>query len=191
MKIGYARVSTIDQDFSAQVEKLTEAGCEKIYEAKLSGVSDEHERQLAQIIEFIREGDTLMVTRLDRLGRSLSKILSTIDDIHTKKATVKTLDGSLDTSNNSPLSKAMINLCGTFAQLERDLILDRTSEGRARAKAAGKHMGRPPGLTDKQIKDVYRRLRANETITSIAKHHNVSRTTIQRYRGRMKAEGEK
>ncbi len=186
MKIGYARVSTTDQDLSDQIEKLKEAGCEKIWQTKISGVSDEHETQIAEVISFMRENDVLLVTRLDRLGRSLARILSSIERLHEKGATIKTLDGTLDTSNTSPLAKAMINLCGTFAQLERDLILDRTSEGRERAKAAGKHMGRPTALSEKQQKDVFRRLRANESIASIARRYEVSRPTITRYRDKMK-----
>lgn len=182
MKIGYARVSTADQDLSGQVEKLEAAGCERIWEAKLSGVSDEHESKLKEAINFVRTGDVLLVTRLDRLGRSLAKILKAIETIHDKGATIKTLDGTLDTSNTSPLAKAMINLCGTFAQLERDLILDRTSEGRERAKAKGTHMGRPPALSDKEIKDIYRRLDNGEAIASVARRYKVSRPTITRYR---------
>lgn len=186
MKIGYARVSTNDQDLSSQIEKLKTAGCEKIWEAKLSGVSEAHEKKLSEVLDYIRDGDVLIVTRLDRLGRSLTKILDAIDRMHQKGATIQTLDGVLNTSNDSPLSKAMINLVGTFAQLERDLILDRTREGRERAKAAGKHMGRPSALTEKQQRDVFRRLRAGESISSIARHYEVSRPTITRYRDKMK-----
>lgn len=184
MKIGYARVSTTDQDLSGQVESLKKAGCEKIWEAKLSAVSKEHDEKLTETINFCRDGDVLVVTRLDRLGRSLSKILLAIERVHEKGATIRSLDGSIDTSNQSPLATAMISLCGTFAQLERDLILDRTTEGRERAKAQGKHMGRPPRLSEKQQKDVLKRLEAKESVSSIARLYRVSRTTIQRVRDR-------
>ena len=185
MKIGYARASTSDQDLTTQMEKLREAECERIWQAKLSDVSDIDEGTFTEIIDYIRDGDVLMVTRLDRLGRSLSRILEAIDQIHRKGARIKTLDKVLDTSNDSPLSKTMTNLVGTFAQLERDLILDRTKEGRERAKAAGKHMGRPSALNDQAQKDVHKRLKSGESVSSIARFHGVARTMINRYRKKM------
>lgn len=90
------------------------------------------------MLNYIRKGDIVFVTRLDRLWRSLKSILQNVDSIHDKGSKLKTLDGAIDTANESPLAKATISLLGTFAQLERDLILDRTSEGRSRAIAYGK-----------------------------------------------------
>lgn len=181
MLVGYARVSTKDQNLESQVSKLKEAGCEEIYEGKFSGVSQASEDSLKKLIQFIRKGDTVVVTRLDRLGRSLKSIINTIDEVSAKGATLKSLDGALDTSSNSPMSKAMVNLLGVFAQLERDLIADRTSDGQKRAKAAGKHVGRPSKFSPAEIKDIKAALAAGESISALAKQYNTSRPTIAQY----------
>ena len=183
MKIGYARVSTIEQNLSEQMEVITAAGCSKIFSGKQSGVSKVNEDKLNELIDYIREGDTIIVTRLDRLGRSLKSILSAIERIHSKGANLKTLDGVVDTSVDSPFAKAVINLISTFAQLERDLIYTRTSEGRAKAKADGKHMGRPKKIDEKTRE----KIRASKAgVVELARKYNVTHTTIRR----IKSEGE-
>ena len=116
MKVGFARVSTQEQDLNVQLSKLNEFGCEKIFQGKQSGASIKNEEKLKELIDFIREGDEVIVTRLDRLGRSLKSILDSIDSIHNKGACLNIIDGSLNTSNDNPFSNAMINLCGVFAQ---------------------------------------------------------------------------
>ena len=125
------------------------------------------------MIDFIREDDEVVVCRLDRLGRSLKSILDTIDNIHKKKATLNIIDGSLNTSNDNPFSTAMINLCGVFAQLERDLIKSRTAEGRAEAKAQGKHLGRMPALSEKDSIELVKAKKNGESISSLARKYNV------------------
>jgi len=187
MKVGYARVSTAQQDLSNQIEQLEEAGCEKFFTGKQSGASAKNEAQIEEVVDFIREGDVLVVTRLDRLGRSLSSILNVVDRVHEKKASIKTIDGSLDTTSKSALSTAMVSLCGTFAQLERDLILQRTSEGRERARAAGQKMGRPPALNERDQKDVFKRLKNGESVRSVAKRYGVARATINGYMKKSKS----
>ena len=99
MKVGFARVSTVEQDLSIQLKQLNEYGCEKIFHGKHSGVLVKNDEQLKEMIDFIREDDEVMVCRLDRLGRSLKTII----------------DGSLNTNNDNPFSTAMINLCAVFA----------------------------------------------------------------------------
>jgi DNA invertase Pin-like site-specific DNA recombinase len=180
--IGFARVSTKEQDLSAQIERLQAAGCDEIFSGKQSGASDENERKLDELIRYIRQSDTFVVTKLDRLGRSLKMVLDTIDRIHQKNATQKTLDGAIDTSNNSPFAKAQSSLIGTFAQLERDLIVSRTGEGRERAMQKGVNFGRKPKLNPKQIKEI-NKLRAIGKGLSINKRSQkfgVSRMTISR-----------
>ncbi len=175
--IGFARVSTLDQNLDEQLQKLREAGCKKIFHGKQSGVSKHSEQKLAQLIDYIRENDTVVVTRLDRLGRSLKSILITIEHIHSKGASLKSLDGVVDTSIDSPLAKAVINLISTFAQLERDLIVSRTSEGRERAKKEGKHMGRPKTIDDATRK----KIKASKMgVVELARKYDVSHTTIRR-----------
>lgn len=191
MKVGFARVSTQEQDLKIQLSKLNEFGCEKIFQGKQSGSSIKNDEKLKDLIDFIREGDEVIVTRLDRLGRSLKTILDTIDSIHTKGACLNIIDGSLNTSNDNPFSNAMINLCGVFAQLERDLIKARTAEGRAEAKAKGKHLGRTPALTDKQAKELYKAKLNGESISSLSRRFEVSRPTVHRTIERMEQQNKR
>ena len=180
MKVGFARVSTKEQELSLQLKQLKDFGCEKFFHGKHSGVSIKNDEKLKEMIDFIREGDEVIVTRLDRLGRSLKSILDAIDNIHSKGACLNIIDGSLNTSNDNPFSNAMINLCGVFAQLERDLIKSRTAEGREAAKAKGKHLGRMPSLSDKQAKELFKDKLNGESISALARKYDVSRPTVHR-----------
>ena len=180
MKVGFARVSTKEQELRVQLSKLNEFGCEKIFQGKQSGASIKNEEKLKELIDFIREGDEVIVTRLDRLGRSLKSILDAIDSIHSKGACLNIIDGSLNTSNENPFSTAMINLCGVFAQLERDLIKSRTAEGREAAKAQGRHLGRMPALTEQEGKELLKAKLNGESISALARKYEVSRPTVHR-----------
>jgi DNA invertase Pin-like site-specific DNA recombinase len=180
MKVGFARVSTVEQDLSIQLKQLNEFGCEKVFHGKHSGVSIKNDEKLREMIDFIREGDEVVVCRLDRLGRSLKSILDAIDRIHSKGACLNIIDGSFNTSNDNPFSTAMINLCGVFAQLERDLIKVRTAEGRAEAKANGIHLGRAPALSEKQAQELLKAKLNGETISALARKYDVSRATVHR-----------
>ncbi len=191
MKVGFARVSTQEQDLQVQLSKLGAHGCEKIFQGKQSGASIKNDEKLKDLINFIREGDEVIVTRLDRLGRSLKTILEAIESIHKKGACLNIIDGSLNTKNDNPFSTAMINLCGVFAQLERDLIKARTAEGREEAKAKGKHMGRMSALSDKQAKELYKDKLNGESISALAKKYSVSRPTVHRTIKRMEKQNNK
>lgn len=181
--IGFARVSTHQQDLSLQIAALKNAKCEEIFYGKHSGASKENELKLDEMIKFVRKEDVVLVTKLDRLGRSLKSVLSTIDKIHEKGATIRSLDGVIDTSNQSPFGKAMLNLIGTFAQLERDLIISRTQEGREAAQRAGKHLGRPQTISCEERSQIRTTLDKKESnISKLSKHYGVSRTTIRRIR---------
>lgn len=180
MKVGFARVSTKEQELDLQLKLLNDFGCEKVFHGKHSGVSVKNDEKLKELIDFIREGDEVVVTRLDRLGRSLKSILDAIDNIHKKGACLNIIDGSLNTRNDNPFSNAMINLCGVFAQLERDLIKVRTAEGRAEAKANGKHLGRMPALSEKQAQELFKAKSNGESISALARKYNVSRATVHR-----------
>ena len=180
-KIGFARVSTTQQDLKVQLTALEQAGCEEIFNGKQSGTSKENEAKLVELVKYIRKGDVVHVTKLDRLGRSLRSVLKTIDNIHAKGASLKSLDGAIDTSNRSPFGQAMLNLIATFAQLERDLIIARTKEGREQAKKAGKTFGRPKTISAEsrqKIKDALTSKSSN--ISKLASLYGVSRTTIRR-----------
>lgn len=183
--IGFARVSTKDQELNIQLSELTEAGCTEIFHGKQSGVSYENEKKLGELIKYIRKGDVVLVTKLDRLGRSLRAILSAIDSIHEKNATLRSLDGVIDTSNDSPFAKATLNLIATFAQLDRDLIIARTKEGREAAVSAGKRMGRKKQIPDEERIKIRKALKS-KSVNQLAKEYCVSRTTIQRIRSESK-----
>ena len=181
-KVGYARVSVKHQDLSNQIDKLIKSGCTEIFSGKQSGVKEENDKKLAEMLSYIRKGDVVITTRLDRFGRSLKSILKVIDDLHAKGAKLQTLDGAIDTSNNSPLATATISLLGAFAQLERDLIVDRTSEGRERAIKNGKKFGRKPKLTDTKKEAVIKEWNYGNglSISKLGVKYAVSRMTISR-----------
>ena len=175
--IGYARVSTQDQDLSAQLGALKESGCEKVYHGKQSGRSDDNARKLAEMIEYVRDGDTVVLTKLDRMGRSLSRILQTIEALQAKGVAVRTLDGQVDTISDNPMQKAMTQLLGVFAELEHSIIVDRLQSGRERT---GRKGGAPNKLDDKQRGDVISRHKNGVSKSQLAKDYGVSRATIMR-----------
>lgn len=180
MWIGYARVSTKEQDLNNQLEALQQAGCEKVIHGKQSGSSKENDDKLAELVEFVRDGDVVVVTKLDRLGRSLKMILQTLEDIHGKGAMLKTLDGSIDTSQETPFSKAMVSLIGTFAELERNLIVFRTTEGREFAKRKGVRFGRKPSMAEGEQRQAMERLQAGQSVRATANEFGVTRQTLYR-----------
>lgn len=180
MWIGYARVSTKEQDLDNQLEALKQAGCQKVIHGKQSGSSKENDTKLAELVEYVRDGDVVVVTKLDRLGRSLKMILQTLEDIHAKGAMLKTLDGSIDTSKEGPFSKAMVSLIGTFAELERNLIVSRTTEGRDAAKRKGVKFGRKPSMTDDEQRQALAKLNAGKSVRATALEFGVTRQTIYR-----------
>ncbi|NVK00606.1 MAG: recombinase family protein [Oceanospirillaceae bacterium] len=179
MLLGYRRVSTQDQDLTIQTQKLIDAGVseDKIYGVKASGVSDKNQEELQRLITFAREGDTVVITKLDRLGRSLKQILEVIDTIHRKGATLRCIDQPVDTSKSDPMSKAMLSMMGLFAELERDLIRERTLQGRA---AANNYGGRPQQLDDEKRKQIRELLKAGTSKVKLSEKYGVSRTTILR-----------
>ncbi|PMT62626.1 recombinase family protein [Vibrio parahaemolyticus] len=175
--IGFARVSTQDQNLDAQIEALTEAGCIRIFHGKQSGKSDDNKAKLDELIDYVRDGDVVVITKLDRLGRSLNIILDAITRIQAKGAQVKTLDGQVDTSADDAMRKAMTQLLGVFAELEHSIIVDRLQSGRERT---GKKGGRRPLLSDDQKKLAVSRLNSGDSISEIAKDMDVSRATVMR-----------
>jgi DNA invertase Pin-like site-specific DNA recombinase len=178
--IGFARVSTQGQDLDGQLEALKAAGCTKIFHGKNSGAKEANKVRLEEMINYIREGDVVLVTKLDRLGRSLRMILEALDSIEDKKAAVRSLDGAIDTSNQSPTAKAQQALIGVFAQLERDLIVNRTSEGREAALRKGVQFGRKHKLSAEHKADIKVRHKNGESVRALAAKYDVSRPTIDR-----------
>src|SRR3979490_750704 len=151
MKYGYVRVSTDGQSVGAQVRQLTKAGCKKVFREVASGAKTDRS-QLRRVLNQLEADDVLMVTRLDRLARSTRDLLNTLGTIADRKAGFRSLgDTWADTTTSH--GRLMLTVLGGLAEFERDLIRSRTGEGRARAKARGVKMGRPPKMTPHQIKE--------------------------------------
>jgi DNA invertase Pin-like site-specific DNA recombinase len=165
---GYARVSTDGQTLAAQDAALMAAGCDKVYAEKASGAVTDR-KALTKALSVLQEGDTLIVTRLDRLARSTRDLLNTLHAVAKKGAGFKSLaDAWADTT--TPHGRLMLTVLGGLAEFERELIRARTGEGRARAKARGVHMGRPPKLTPHQQAEARQRRAKGETLTDMAWH---------------------
>ena len=178
---GYARVSTNGQELSGQIAELSGAGCVKVFREKASGAKTDR-AELRKVISRLGEGDVLMVTRLDRLARSTRDLLNSLDEITKRGAGFKSLaDSWADTT--TPHGRLMLTVLGGLAEFERELIKARTGEGRARAKAEGVHMGRPPKLTPHQRREAIARRDAGEPLVDIARTFGVSHTTIGRLVG--------
>jgi DNA invertase Pin-like site-specific DNA recombinase len=175
---GYARVSTDGQTLAAQDAALTAAGCAKVYSEKASGAKTDRD-ELRKVVSRLNEGDVLVVTRLDRLARSTRDLLNIVDDIAKRGASFRSLADAWADST-TPHGELMLTILGGLAQFERTLIAARTGEGRARAKAAGVHMGRPSKLTNHQKREAIARREQGESLVDIARTFGVSHTTIGR-----------
>jgi DNA invertase Pin-like site-specific DNA recombinase len=176
---GYARVSSKDQDFNGQIDALNQAGCAKVFAEKISGARSDNRKELARALKALAPGDTLIVTRLDRLARSTRDLLNTLDAVAKAGATFKSLaDTWADTT--TPHGKLMLTILGGLAEFERTLIRARTEDGRTRAKAAGIRFGRKPKLTPHQRQEALERLAAGDSQLSIARTMGVDRSTISR-----------
>lgn len=181
---GYARVSTDGQTLDAQRAALAAAGADKVFHETASGAKGDR-KELAKALKALGAGDTLIVTRLDRLARSTRDLLNILDTVARAGALFRSLgDPWADTT--TPHGRLMLTVLGGLAEFERELIVARTGEGRIRAKARGQHMGRPPMLTAHQRSEALRAL-ADGTATQadLARRFNVSQSTISRLGDRL------
>lgn len=176
--IGYARVSTWDQNPDLQVDALTEIGCTRVFTDHASGTRAERP-QLAACMDYVRTGDIIVVWRLDRLGRSLRHLVDTVSGLQERGIGFRSLHESIDTTTSTGL--LVFHLFAALAEFERDLIVDRTQAGLAAARARGKVPGRKPKLSPEQVA-VAQRLHADghHNVTEIAKVLGVSRATVYR-----------
>lgn len=174
-RIGYARVSTTDQDLQVQIDRLRSEGCQIIRSEKVSGGSREGRTELATVIEFLREGDELVVTRLDRLGRDTRDVLNIVHDCQQRRAFVTVLDPHVSTRGE--MGHVILTVLGMVAQMERRFIKERQREGIDRAKASGIYRGGKPRLDYGLIRKLHEEgLKAS----AIAKQARCSRMQVYR-----------
>jgi DNA invertase Pin-like site-specific DNA recombinase len=179
MLVGYARTSTTDQvaGLEVQVAELSKLDVEKIFTEQVSAVGDR--KALADAIEFCREGDVFVVTKLDRLARSVMHLAQVIDRLERKKVALRILNLNLDTS--TPTGKLMVNLLGSIAAFEREIMLERQRDGIAAAKVQGKYRGRAP-TARRRAAEVLRLLTSGLTVSEVSKMTHISRASIYRIR---------
>jgi DNA invertase Pin-like site-specific DNA recombinase len=178
MQIGYARVSTDEQHTENQIQKLKLVGCEKIYKETASGGQWERP-QLHKALDHLREGDVLVVWKLDRLSRSLSDLLRILERIDQAGASFKSLTETLDTTG--PCGRLMMNMLGAFNQFEREIIKERTKLGLERARANGRIGGGRYKLSAAQQAEAIKMIKAGEkTQSEIAELFDVDRSTVSR-----------
>lgn len=177
MIIGYARTSTVEQiaGFEAQLEELKVAGCEKLFSEQVSSVSNR--AQLENALDFVREGDVFVVTKLDRLARSITDLMKIIAKLDSKLVGLRILNLGMDTE--TPTGKLMLTVLGAVAQFEREMMLERQREGVIKAKAAGKYKGRKP-IDKERHKKVIELASEGITKANIARQLSIGEATIYR-----------
>ncbi|HGO1662859.1 TPA: recombinase family protein [Staphylococcus aureus] len=184
MKIGYARVSTGLQNLNLQEDQLNQYGCEKIFSDHISG-SKSKCPGLDKAIEFARAGDTIVVWRLDRLGRNMEDLITLVNELNNRGVSFHSLEENITMDKSSSTGQLLFHLFAAFAEFERNLILERSSAGRIAARARGRYGGRPEKLNKQDLK-LLKTLYDNGTpIKTIAEQWKVSRTTIYRYLNRL------
>lgn len=176
-RIGYARVSTVDQDPQLQLDALAAAGCERVFTDFASGARTDRP-QLAAALDYLRPGDTLVVWKLDRLGRTLSHLIELCTLLHSRGVQFASLTEGMDTA--TPMGRLLYSLMGALAEFERELVRERTLAGLAAARAAGRTGGRPRALTPQQVEQVRILRAAGRSPTEIARTLGVSRSTAYR-----------
>lgn len=177
LKIGYARTSTVEQTagFEAQCRELVKEGCEKVFSEQVSSLAER--RQLEAALDYIREGDVLVVTKIDRLARSMSDLINLIFQIEKKGAGLRILAMNLDTTTAT--GKLMLNVLGSVAEFERSMMLERQREGIAKAKAAGKYRGRAKTARAKSD-EVVALLALGKKPTDVARELGIGRSSVYR-----------
>lgn len=179
MKIGYARVSTGDQSLDLQCDALKQVGCEKIFEDVASGAKTDR-KGLEESLDYLREGDVLVVWKLDRLGRSLKHLIELCLELNHRNIHLQSVRENIDT--NSPIGKLFFHLIASLAEFERDLIRDRTLAGLEAARARGKKGGRKPKLNTQEIDKARAMTKAGvNSIDEICDFLKVSRSTFYRH----------
>ena len=178
MLIGYARVSTQDQNLTLQREALINAGCEKVFEDKVSGTRADRPG-LSKTLEMLREGDTLVVWKLDRLGRSVKQLVDMVSELNKQGIQFKSLTDSIDTGTTS--GRFFFHVMASLAEMERELTIERTRAGLEVAKKLGRKGGRKPKMTDSKIESAKKLLSSGVPPKEVAKNLGVSVSTLYRW----------
>ena len=175
MKVGYARVSSVDQNLDVQLETLKSFGCEKIYQEKVSGTSTQGRDELKECIEFVREGDELVITRIDRLARSVLDLQLIVKELSDKGVNLSATEQPISTKDAT--SKCFLDMLGVFAELETNLRKERQNEGILRAKQKGVYKGRKSSIDADKIKELKD---SGLGASAIAKEMNIHRDSVYR-----------
>lgn len=178
MLIGYARVSTQDQNLDLQIEALTKAGCTKLFEDKISGSRAERPG-LTKTLEMLRNGDTLVVWKLDRLGRSVKNLVDLVGELHKQGVQFKSLTDAIDTG--TPSGRFFFHVMASLAQMERELTVERTRAGLEAARQLGRKGGRKRQMTDSKIESAKKLLTNGVPPRDVAKNLGVSVPTLYRW----------
>ena len=178
MNIGYARVSTQDQNLDLQLEALTKAGCKKVFDDKISGSRAERPG-LTKALEMLREGDTLVVWKLDRLGRSVKNLVDLISELHRQGVQFKSLTDAIDTG--TPSGRFFFHVMASLAEMERELTVERTRAGLELARQLGRKGGRKRQMTDSKIESAKKLLASGIPPRDVAKNLGVSVPTLYRW----------
>jgi DNA invertase Pin-like site-specific DNA recombinase len=178
MLIGYARVSTQDQNLDLQIEALSKAGCKKIFDDKVSGSRAERPG-LTKALEMLREGDTLVVWKLDRLGRSVKNLVDLVGELHKQGVQFKSLTDSIDTG--TPSGRFFFHVMASLAEMERELTVERTRAGLEIARQLGRRGGRKRQMTDSKIESAKKLLSGGMPPRDVAKNLGVSVPTLYRW----------
>jgi DNA invertase Pin-like site-specific DNA recombinase len=180
-RIAYVRVSSVDQNTDRQIESIQSLSPDKVFTDKCSG-KDTKRPQLETMLSYVREGDTVVVHSLDRLGRNLDDLRKVVTDLNGRGIVVQFLKENLTfTGDDSSMSKLLFNLLGSFAEFERSLIRERQREGIALAKKAGVYRGRKPSLTPERAKDLRKRVASGQKKAVVAREFGISRETLYQY----------
>lgn len=176
-RIGYARVSTTDQDPAMQLDALAAASCTRVFTEHASGTRDDR-AQLAAALDYLRAGDTLVVWRLDRLGRSLTHLVATMERLSARGVDLVSLTEAIDT--RTPTGRLVFHLAGSFAQFERDIITERTRAGMAAAAARGRRPGRPTVVTPAKLSAARALMESGTSQRAAAEALDISRSSLAR-----------
>ena len=179
MLIGYARVSTLDQNLDLQRDALTKAGCERLFEEKKSGKAGTKRPAFEEALAYLRPEDVLVVWKLDRLGRSLPDLIATVNELASRGIAFESVTEAIDTTTSG--GKLVYSIFGALAEFELNLIRERTNMGLAAARAQGRLGGRPPAMSGPQIKQARRMQAGGMSLTDIREVLGVSRSTLYRH----------